>query len=300
MGSVIYREFVYFGYYFDLQLREIFMFWALGIVTGSIVSVFFKNKIQEMMAALNGKKMGIIGIIPAAALGIVSPFCMYGTIPIVAALSKDGEREDWVAAFMMSSVLLNPQLFFYSFALGTRLAFMRLIVCFFGGIMAGILVRIFFKKKSFYQFNEFDMPVNRDIDPNPIVRLFKNIWRNVKITLPYFLLGIILTALYQMYIPSEWIVNLFGANRGFGSLMAAALGVPLYMCGGGTIPIIYSWLASGMSNGSAIAFMIAGPATKITNLGALKMVLGIKNFTIYIIFSILFATLSGVIVDILI
>lgn len=297
MSNIIYREFVYFWYYFDLQLKQIVGFWALGIVTGSFVSVFLKNKIHEMMASLNGKKIGIIGIIPAAALGIVSPFCMYGTIPIVVAFSKNGEREDWIAAFMMSSVLLNPQLFFYSFALGTRLAFLRLLVSFLGGILAGILVRIFFRNKSFYQFNEFDMPANRDNDSNPIMRLLKNIWRNVKITLPYFLLGIILTALYQRYIPNECIVNLFGPNRGFGSLMAAAIGVPLYMCGGGTIPIIYSWLVSGMSYGSAVAFMIAGPATKITNLGALKMVLGGKNFGAYIAYSIIFATLSGIIIN---
>lgn len=81
--------------------------------------------------------------------------------------------------------------------------------------------------------------------------------------------------------------------------MAAALGVPLYMCGGGTIPIIYTWLEAGMSKGSAVAFMIAGSATKITNLGALKIVLGIKNFVIYIAFAILFATFSGIIVDIM-
>lgn len=299
MSNILYREFMYIWYYIEIQFEQIFKYWALGIVTGSFVSVFLKNKIHKIMTSFNGKKLGIIGVIPAATLGIISPFCMYGTIPIVAAFSKDGDREDWIAAFMMSSVLLNPQLFFYSFALGSQLALIRLLVCFIAGIIAGILVRIFFKKKSFYQFNEFDMPANRDTDPSPIIRLLKNIWRNVKITFPYFLLGIIITALYQRYIPSEWIVNLFGANHGFGTLMAAALGVPLYMCGGGTIPIIYSWLASGMSVGSAVAFMIAGPATKITNLGALKMVLGSKTFVIYIAYSMLFSILAGIFVNML-
>ena len=33
-----------------------------------------------------------------------------------------------------------------------------------------------------------------------------------------------------------------------------------------------------MSMGSAAAFMVTGPATKITNLGALKIVLGLKHF----------------------
>ena len=54
-------------------------------------------------------------------------------------------------------------------------------------------------------------------------------------------------------------------------------GVSLYSCDGcGTIPLIRKWLMMGMSMGSASAFMITGPATKITNLGALKIVLEMK------------------------
>ncbi|HWT73602.1 MAG TPA: permease [Mobilitalea sp.] len=298
MIDILHREFVYLWYYFSVQIEQIFKYWALGIVIGSIVSVFLKNTIHGLMAGLNKKRIGIIGIIPAAALGIASPLCMYGTVPIVASFSKSGMREDWIAAFMMSSILLNPQLFFFSFALGTEMAVIRLAVGFLGGCIAGILVRLFYHSKSFYKFNEFDLPQNHDTDPNLLLRLLKNIWRNVKITLPYFMLGILLTALYQRYIPTEWVVNLFGYNRGFGALIAAALGVPLYTCGGGTIPLIAEWLAAGMSKGSAAAFMIAGPATKITNLGAVKIVLGIKNFVLYILFAIIYAVLSGMLIDI--
>ena len=80
--------------------------------------------------------------------------------------------------------------------------------------------------------------------------------------------------------------------------MAATVGVLLYACGG-TIPLLQQWLADGMSMGSASAFMITGPSTKITNLGALKIVLGIKHFALYIIFVILSALISGVIVNLL-
>lgn len=80
--------------------------------------------------------------------------------------------------------------------------------------------------------------------------------------------------------------------------MAATIGVPLYMCGGGTIPLLQQWMATGMSMGSATAFMITGPATKITNLGAMKIVLGMKRFVLYILFCMAFAFLSGLLVDI--
>jgi uncharacterized membrane protein YraQ (UPF0718 family) len=79
--------------------------------------------------------------------------------------------------------------------------------------------------------------------------------------------------------------------------MAATVGVPLYVCGGGTIPLIQAWMSKGMSMGTAASFMIAGPAMKITNLGALKIVVGIKHFLLYVFFSIMFALVSGVIID---
>jgi uncharacterized membrane protein YraQ (UPF0718 family) len=69
------------------------------------------------------------------------------------------------------------------------------------------------------------------------------------------------------------------------------------MCGGGTIPLLQQWLLSGMSMGSAAAFMITGPATKITNLGAVKIVLGLRRFVLYLVFTILFALLTGFFID---
>ena len=98
----------------------------------------------------------------------------------------------------------------------------------------------------------------------------------------YFLIGIFLSALFQRYVPAEAMVSLFGGDEAFGVLMAATIGVPLYVCGGGTIPLLQAWLYDGMSMGSAVAFMITGPATKITNLGAVKIVLDLKRFLLYL------------------
>lgn len=127
----------------------------------------------------------------------------------------------------------------------------------------------------------------------------KNIGRNIKATGPMFLLGILLTALYQIHVPADFVSNLFGKNNGFGVLMAATIGVPLYMCGGGTIPLLQEWLWEGMSMGSAAAFMITGPATKITNLGAMKIVLGWKRFLLYFLYVILFSWITGMVVNLI-
>ena len=298
MVDVVKREFIYLGYYFLVQFRQIFLYWVVGMVIGSIISVFFKDKIHNLMRNMKSDGSSIIGIIVASMLGVASPLCMYGTIPIAASFSKGGIRDEWLASFMMSSILLNPQLIIYSAALGLKVLVIRIVTCFLCGIAAGLAIRFFFKEKNFFRFEEFGEPRSRDTDPNVVIRLLKNLFRNFKATGLYFLIGIILSAIFQRYVPQETVTLLFGGNEAWGVLMASTVGVPLYVCGGGTIPILKTWLASGMSLGSAAAFMITGPATKITNLGALKIVLGIKHFLLYWAFVIIYACLTGILINV--
>ena len=299
--EIIQREWVYLWYYFTLQLNQIAPYYVLGIVLGSVISVFVKDRIHGLFRRMGGAKLGTFGVVPASILGIASPLCMYGTIPLAASFSRSGIRDDWLAAFMMSSILLNPQLIIYSTALGGAALAVRIISCFLCGIAAGLFIRGFYRNKSFFDFTGFDEPVSRDTDPNLLMRLLKNIGRNIKATALWFLIGILLSALFQRYVPADSCAALFGeSNEGFGVLMAATVGVPLYACGGGTIPLLIQWLNDGMSMGSASAFMLTGPSTKITNLGALKIVLGAKRFLMYLAFVMVFSRVTGLIVNLIV
>ena len=299
--TALHRDFVYISYFFMIQFRQIAGYWILGLLVGSAVSVFAKDAIHNCFDGLRDKKWGIWGIVPASLLGVASPLCMYGTSPIAASFSRHGMRDDWLAAFMMASVFLNPQLIMYSTALGAIPLVVRVISCTLCGIAAGILVSAFYRNSSFFDFTGFEPGDSRDTDPNMLLRFLKNLGRNVRATGLYFLVGVLLSALFQRYVPAEGFAELFGKeHEGFGVLMAATIGVPLYACGGGTIPLLQQWLVSGMSMGSAAAFMITGPATKITNLGALKIVLGIRRFILYIAFLMLFSFVTGVVVNLVI
>jgi len=279
------------------ELRQLLPFWAIGLVAGSVIAVFGKAKITGYISRFQGTGFGILGIIPAALLGIASPVCMYGTIPVAAALAQEKVPESWLAAFMMSSILLNPQLFLLSFALGPTVALIRFTFCVLGGICAGLLVHFFFRNSSFFTFSEFGEDSCRDIDPDMRIRLAKNIYRAVVITAPYLLLGILLAAVYMVYFPQDLIISLFGGGSASGVVLATALGIPIYICGGGVIPLLKAWLDSGMSVGSATAFMLSGPATKITNISAIKIILGSRNFVCYLAFVMAFSIGSGLLID---
>ena len=95
------------------------------ILLGFYLSSININNTQ--LKEIQNIKLGILGIFIASVLGILSPLCMYGTIPIAASFSKKEWKMICFGAFMMSSILLNPQLLIYSVALGTNALLIRLI-----------------------------------------------------------------------------------------------------------------------------------------------------------------------------
>lgn len=276
------------------QFKQIFPYWMAGVFAGSLLSVYALPKISRTIEKFNKQRYNILSGMVAAILGVASPICMYGTIPLIAALGKKGIPQYILATFMVSSILLNPNLLMLSFSLGTSIALFRLFSCIAVGIIAGILVKVFFSNKELFNFSSFESNV---LGEKKKKKFIHDLHKAITITAPYFLVGILLSALFDRYIPKQFIISLFGQNRGLGVLFAASLGIPVYVCGGGTIPLIMVWLKEGMTPGAAIAFMISGPATKLTNLGAVKIILGVRNFTLYIVFNLIFAMVMGVLAN---
>lgn len=277
-----------------IQFRQIFPYWILGVLAGSLLSVYALEKIEKLIGNLNKEGFSILKITLAAMLGVASPICMYGTVPLIVSLAKRGLPEYIMAAFMISSILLNPNLLLMSVSLGMPIALFRLFSAVAAGVFAGILVKIFFRKRSLFRLTDNE---GSGIVSRKRKKLLNDIHKSITITAPYLLAGILLTALFDRYFPKGYIVAAFGQNRGLGILFAVSMGVPIYACGGGSIPLLKLWLHEGMTVGSAIAFMLSGAATKFTNLGAVKIILGLRNFIIYIAFNILFSICAGLLAN---
>ncbi|MCL2857257.1 MAG: permease [Oscillospiraceae bacterium] len=275
------------------QLQLISPYWVAGLLVGSLVSVYLSGKIATKVSGLTGAKgLRLPHICAASLLGIASPLCMFGTVPVIAALGKKGLPAYLLAAFMVSSVMLNPNLLLLTVVLGRNLALMRFAFVLVAGVLAGVLVRLFGDGKRLFLFERFKAEgeqIKKSI-LHDLVKAFR-------VTAPYLLLGVALTAVLDRYIPPEWIYGMFGARRGLGVLFATTLSIPLYACGGGVIPLINAWLHVGMGRGDALAFMLAGPATKINSLSAVKMILGRRIFAVYLAYCLVFSMVAGLLIE---
>ena len=61
MIDILRREVVYLWYYFSLQLEQIFGYWVLGMVLGSVIAVFAKERIHGLFRSMHGKRLSVFG-----------------------------------------------------------------------------------------------------------------------------------------------------------------------------------------------------------------------------------------------
>lgn len=139
MGELAFGEAIHFAELFLLQIQRLLPYWLAGLLVGSIVSVFLSPLISAAASRIGrGRLAALPACAIAAVLGAASPVCMYGTVPLIASLGRRGVPQHVLAAFMITSILINPNLFVFSLAQGAPLAMLRLGACIAAGILAGL------------------------------------------------------------------------------------------------------------------------------------------------------------------
>jgi uncharacterized membrane protein YraQ (UPF0718 family) len=110
-------------------------------------------------------------------------------------------------------------------------------------------------------------------------------------------IGIVLSALLETYVPVANILNRTNGAAWIDILAMSVLGIPLYACGGAVIPLVDTLLESGLSVGAAMAFLIVGPGTRITPLLALGSFLSRRMLAYYVAALMVFAIASGLLIN---
>jgi hypothetical protein len=282
------------------QVLQLGPYVASGILLAALLGQL--DLPRRWARALRNRGAGMV--LGAACLGGSSPLCTYGTVPVLVELLRGGASPGPALAFLIASSLLNPQLFIViAGGLGLRLALAHV-----GGVLllsvpAGLLARRL-RQDTFLNTAVLASSPNNSTPYEPctpsgkgdgktVGELIRSTLRLTERVGLYFVVGVILAALLQTLVPTAWTSSLLGASRWYGVLVAGALGVPFYACGGGAVPIVAGLLAQGMSPGAALAFFLAGPATRMTSLAALGTLLNRRALAAYVAYVVAGAALMG-------
>ncbi|MEM6637530.1 MAG: permease [Pseudomonadota bacterium] len=249
-------------------------------------------------------------ILFGAMAGGLSPFCSCEVIPFIAALLAVGAPLSAVMAFWLSSPLMDPAMFLITAGtLGTEFAIAKTIAAVSLGLMGGVAVKAFSGTPLFAEpLREQPARGGCGCGPSPFKgkphwafwqdRTRRASFRETAVDNALFLskwliLAYVLEALMLRYVPSEWIATVLGGD-GFGPILLGALvGAPAYMNGYAAVPLIDALLIQGMSNGAAMAFIIAGGVSSIPAAVAVWALVKPRIFTVYISLGIIGAVLAG-------
>ena len=113
----------------------------------------------------------------------------------------------------------------------------------------------------------------------------------------WFFAGLVLAGLISAIIPDDLFVRYLGEGGLTAMLIMLAMGMPLYICATASTPIAAALILKGISPGSALVFLLVGPATNATSLTVLFGMLGKKATAIYFVAIASVAVLSGLALD---
>lgn len=97
----------------------------------------------------------------------------------------------------------------------------------------------------------------------------------------WLVIGLIVAALVQTFLPSDFFVAL--GDGFFSMLVMAVIGIPMYVCASASTPIAAGFLLAGLSPGAVLVFMLLGPASNIGTIMIIKNELGLRAVSAYLI-----------------
>lgn len=268
-----------------------------GIILGEIFRKFL------WMDQLNKwcRKASFTAVLIAALMGVISPLCTYGTLPLMLMLARKGFPLPPLLTFLISSSSLNPQLFFVTWGgINMELALVRLATVLLFSLLTGTLLNIIpirsvLAKGGIDGHHTEGKHTHPSKDGKGFRKTLKAMWNELKYIGWYILIGCILGAAIEVFVPGEWFSGLF-RSRPLWSIMAAAIiGVPVYVCGGGAIPLVNSLLLKGLNPGAALAFLTVGQTVRIPPLFALGALVRTRYILLYMVGVMVYAVLIGLI-----
>ncbi len=123
----------------------------------------------------------------------------------------------------------------------------------------------------------------------------KETWTFTKMLLPVLFIGVFIAGFIMPFIPQELIEKIVGSNSLTGNLVASVFGTFMYFSTLTEIPILQALIAKGMSQGPALALLLAGPSLSLPNILVIRRVLGNKKTAVYVLLVIFYSTIAGLI-----
>lgn len=280
----------------------------LGLVVSGLVKVYLPAGLLQRW--LGGRGVG--PVFTAAVVGTPLPLCSCSVVPAALTLRRGGASKGATVSFLVSTPENGADSIALSWALlGPFMTVARPVAAVFSAVLAGLLARAGERDELEPELGagadaDADAGADAGTVPPPVAtatpaccgasaagvapaasasasaasRPRARVWMALRYATDdlfadiagWLSLGIVLAAVVQTLVPP-------GTIAGWGSGLPAmlgvmVLGVPMYLCATASTPVAAALLLAGVSPGTALVFLLAGPATNLGTVGIVAKELG--------------------------
>jgi len=252
----------------------------LGLLIAGLLHVFLPRGFIHRR--LSGSRFRSVA--EATLLGVPLPLCSCGVVPTALGLRNDGASRGAATGFLISTPQTGVDSIFVSATfLGWPFALFKVVAAMLTGLLGGQLVNL--SERNSADHSAAKPPVfevsGRSGGLSEVLRYA--VFELLAMIDIWILIGVAASALIAVLIPAGSLADVSWLQGIWGMLLVLAIAMPLYVCTTGSVPIAASLIAAGMPLGSALVFLMAGPATNLATIGAVFRGLGKRVVIIYLL-----------------
>ena len=276
--------------------NEMSFYLLLGFLFAGILHAFVPQHLFSKYLSQNSWT----SVLYATLFGIPLPLCSCGVIPAAMALYKEGASKGATVAFLIATPQTGIDSIIATYSLlGLPFAIIRPVAAFFTSLFAGFVTNAFTSKESLPAY-----VVHPDSTPqktSSFIQKLKSVFQYGYVEMmedigKMLLFGLIVAGLIAYFVPDNFF-TIFGNHTLLTMLLVLVVAIPMYVCATGSIPIAIALMLKGMSPGTALVLLMAGPAANIASMLVIGKVLGRKTFLLYLATLVFGAIASGLIID---
>jgi len=220
---------------------------------------------------------GASGVLKAVALGVPLPLCSCGVIPAGLGLKKDGASDGATVGFLISTPQTGVDSLLVSASfLGWPFTIFKCASALVMGLVGGLATEAL-------HTNAGDASsLAEATTPHSTVGFFEHVVDVIRPIWKWIVFGVVASAAITVWVPPGAMASWSDVNPALTGLAALAIAVPLYVCATASVPIAAALVMQGMPTGAALVFLMAGPATNVATIGAVKRAFGNRVLGVYL------------------
>jgi len=301
----------------SVVLDEIVRMWWFFLLSIILVGVIKGYRLDlRIRDAMN--RTGSAGIVLAVGVGMLSPLCACGILPVVISLAMIGTPIAPLMALLATSPVMGPDALLLTYrGLGPEWAVLKFFGAAFVGLATGFVTQFMVDRgllsgdivrlkpvyredgtlASAYEIGCANGIAVRTMTITPRANRLRFIFdRTLDAGLfvgKFLLLAILLEALIVTVLPMGWVTALAGHKSIQSVLVAAFVGLPLPTNQIPIIPILSGLLQRGMDEGAALTLFMAGPVSSLPAIVALSGMFHKRVVISYLVVTVIASVLLG-------